>query len=171
MTGKYTATSGGNHGDFLPFTLRLYVSAGATTIRISHFFIYDGDQFNDFIKGLGLSFSTPLSDQLQDRHVRFLSSPFPTAAASKPSSPNAAVAGERGFLFVCFISNLQNLLGVWGEPIRVVSGLRRDATAPVLDAQFNGTPTPPLSAWPSTVTAGLDDLAVCCLSQLSNVSF
>ncbi|KAF9444924.1 hypothetical protein P691DRAFT_777927 [Macrolepiota fuliginosa MF-IS2] len=141
VTGKYTATSGSDHADFLPFTVRFYISAGATALRMVHFFIFDGDQTMDFIKGLGLTFSTPMTDQFQDRHVRFLSSPFPNASSSKPDSPNTGTAG------------------VWGEPIRVVSGLRRDATAPVLNAQFNGTPTPPLNTWPSTVTAGLNDLA------------
>ncbi|KAF7761871.1 CAZyme family PL26 [Agaricus bisporus var. burnettii] len=140
MTGKYTATTGGEHADFLPFTLRFYISSGATTLRMVHFFIYDGDQTKDFIKGLGLTFSTPMSDQLHDRHIRFLSSPFPNASASKPDASDSGVAG------------------VWGEAARVVSGLRRDATAPVLNAQFNGTPTPPLNTWPSNVTAGLDDL-------------
>lgn len=52
-------------------------------------------------------------------------------------------------------------IGVWGEAVRVVSGLRRDATAPVLDAQFNGTPTPPLDTWPASVSSELDQLAVC----------
>ncbi|KAF5347089.1 hypothetical protein D9758_011642 [Tetrapyrgos nigripes] len=99
VTGKYT---GSGHDDFLPFTARLYISAGGTSIRVVHFFIYDGDQSKDFIKGIGLSFTTPLSDELYNRHVRFVSS-----------------SG-----------------GIWGEPVRVVSGLRRDATAPVLNAQF-----------------------------------
>ncbi len=50
--------------------------------------------------------------------------------------------------------------GVWGEAVRTVSGLRRDATAAVLDPQFEGQATPALSAWPSTVSAGIDDLPV-----------
>lgn len=49
MTGKY---SGKGHKDFLPFTVRFYIAAGATSLRIVHFFIYDGDQFKDFIKGI-----------------------------------------------------------------------------------------------------------------------
>ncbi|KAJ7781011.1 hypothetical protein B0H16DRAFT_1298639 [Mycena metata] len=123
VTGQYT---GSGHADFLPFILRFYIAAGATTLRMSHFFIYDGDQFNDFIKGLGFQFSTPLSDLVHDRHIRFVTD-----------------AG-----------------GVWGEPVRVVSGLRRDATAAVLTPQFEGTLTPPLSAWPTTVSSEIDQLAV-----------
>ena len=57
-------------------------------------------------------------------------------------------------------------IGVWGEAVRVVSGLRRDATAPVLNAQFNGTPAPPLDTWPSSVTSELDQLAVCLSGEL-----
>ncbi|KAF9029154.1 hypothetical protein BDZ89DRAFT_1160004 [Hymenopellis radicata] len=123
VEGKY---AGAEHDDFLPFIVRFYVSAGATTVRIVHFFIYDGDQTKDFIKALGLSINVPLTDELQDRHVRFVSSEG----------------------------------GVWGEAVRTVSGLRRDATAAVLVPQFEGQATPALSAWPSTVSAGIDDLPV-----------
>ncbi|KAF5347086.1 hypothetical protein D9758_011646 [Tetrapyrgos nigripes] len=137
VTGKYT---GSGHDDFLPFTARLYISAGGTSIRVVHFFIYDGDQSKDFIKGIGLSFTTPLSDELYNRHVRFVSS-----------------SG-----------------GIWGEPVRVVSGLRRDATAPVLNAQFNGTATPDISTWPTSVSSEIDQLAVWSdftLDQLSTSQF
>ncbi|KZV77938.1 hypothetical protein EXIGLDRAFT_634752, partial [Exidia glandulosa HHB12029] len=71
VTGKY---QGGDHAPFLPFTARFYIAAGATSVRVVHFFVFDGDQNADFIKGLGLTFSTPLSDALYDRHVRFSSS-------------------------------------------------------------------------------------------------
>ncbi|KAF8893062.1 hypothetical protein BD779DRAFT_1610011 [Infundibulicybe gibba] len=114
--------------------------AGATSLRMVHFFIFDGDQNQDFIKGIGLKFTTPLSDELYNRHVRFL-----TADG-----------------------------GVWGEPVRVVSGLRRDATAPVLTAQFNGQATPALSTWPTSVSSEIDQLAVWAdfsLDQLSANAF
>ncbi|KAJ7180335.1 hypothetical protein C8R43DRAFT_1084277 [Mycena crocata] len=107
MTGKY---SGNGHADFFPFIVRFYIAAGATTLRM----------------GLGFQFSTPLSDLVHDRHIRFVT--------------------DDG--------------GVWGEPVRVVSGLRRDATVAVLTPQFNGTLTPPLSAWPATVSSEIDQLAV-----------
>ncbi|KAF7352604.1 Secreted protein [Mycena venus] len=110
VTGKYT---GSGHADFLPFILRFYIAAGATTLRMNHFFIYDGDQFNDFIKGLGFQFSTPLTDLVHDRHVRFVS-----------------------------------------------------------DA--GGTLTPPLSAWPTTVSSEIDQLALWAdftLDQLSPSNF
>ncbi|EIM83855.1 uncharacterized protein STEHIDRAFT_62271 [Stereum hirsutum FP-91666 SS1] len=123
VTGKY---EGGGHAAFLPFTVRFYISAGATAVRMVHFFIYDGDQFNDFIKGIGLTFSTPLSDELYNRHIRFVTA--------------------KG--------------GIWGEPVRVLSGLRVDATSAVLTPQFEGTATPDISTWPTTVTSGIDDLAI-----------
>ena len=50
--------------------------------------------------------------------------------------------------------------GVWGEAVRGLSGLRRDATAPVLTAQFEGRPTPAVSTWPATVSSGLDQLPI-----------
>lgn len=63
------------------------------------------------------------------------------------------------FLIIFLWIHSRHQLGVWGEAVRVVSGLRRDATAPVLDAQFNGTPTPPLNTWPTSVSSELDQLA------------
>ncbi|PFH45838.1 hypothetical protein AMATHDRAFT_157669 [Amanita thiersii Skay4041] len=123
-TGKYT---GDGHASFLPFTVRFYISAGATSLRMVHFFIFDGDQNQDFIRGLGFTFTKPLAaDPFHDRHVRFV-----TAAG-----------------------------GIWGEPVRVVSGLRRDATAAVLVPQFEGTATPDVSTWPTSVSSELDQLAI-----------
>ncbi|KAF8970077.1 hypothetical protein BDZ97DRAFT_1652716 [Flammula alnicola] len=156
ITGKYTTGVAGGHDDFLPFTIRFYLAAGGTSLRAVHFFIFDGDQFKDFIKGLGFQFSTPMTDVLQDRHVRFLNTlpPTPTGSPVPPSQPP--------------------IPGVWGEPIRVVSGLRRDATAAVLDPQFNGLPTPDVSTWPTTVSSELDMLAVWSdysLQQLSSEYF
>lgn len=88
----------------------------------------------------GLRFTTPLSDELYNRHVRFV-----TADG-----------------------------GIWGEPIRVLSSLRRDATAAVLQPQFNGTATSAFSTWPTSVSAFVDQLAVWSdytLDQLSSQRF
>jgi hypothetical protein len=123
FTGKY---SGEGHDSFLPFTARAYISAGATALRLVHFFIYDGKQTSDFIKGLGLKLSAPLTDALYDRHVRF-----------------STVGG-----------------GLFGEAVLGLSGLRRDATAAVLGPQFNGTPVPDPSTWPTTVSSEYEDLAL-----------
>ncbi|KAG5652692.1 hypothetical protein H0H81_004077 [Sphagnurus paluster] len=137
VTGKY---AGGGHADFLPFTVRFYIAAGATALRMVHFFIYDADQKKDFIRGIGLRFTTPLSDELYNRHVRFLSAEG----------------------------------GIWGEPIRILSGLRRDATAAVLTPQFEGMATSNISTWPTSVSGFVKDLAVWAdftLDQLSSERF
>lgn len=57
---------------WLPFTLRIYAYAGAETIKLSHTFIYDGDDQTDFIKGLGLRFNVVQRDELYNRHIRFV---------------------------------------------------------------------------------------------------
>ena len=56
---------------WLPFTLRFYFYAGSDALRVLHTIVFDGDENKDFIRGIGLRFSTPLSDPLHDRHVRF----------------------------------------------------------------------------------------------------
>ena len=49
VSGKY---KGDSHADIFPFFVRFYVTSGSTSLRLVHFFIYDGDQNKDFIKGL-----------------------------------------------------------------------------------------------------------------------
>ncbi|MGL1957259.1 MAG: hypothetical protein OCD00_08085 [Colwellia sp.] len=61
-----------NQRQWLPFTLRVYFYAGGESLRISHNFIFDGDDQKDFIKGLGLRFDVIQSDQQYNRHVRFV---------------------------------------------------------------------------------------------------
>ena len=56
---------------WLPFVVRLYFNAGLDSIRIVHSFVFDSDGQKDFIKGLGLSFSVPLREEVINRHVRF----------------------------------------------------------------------------------------------------
>ena len=36
-----------------------------------HTYVFDGDEQQDFIRGLGVRFAVPLRDELYDRHVRF----------------------------------------------------------------------------------------------------
>lgn len=57
--------------EWLPFALRLYFYAGGDAVRISHSFVFDGDDQKDFIRGLGLRFDVIQRDQLYDRHIRF----------------------------------------------------------------------------------------------------
>ena len=49
--------------------------------------------------------------------------------------------------------------GVWGEPVRVLTGLRRDPGAAVNAAQVAGTATPPVAEWNTQVSAGYQQLA------------
>jgi hypothetical protein len=49
--------------------------------------------------------------------------------------------------------------GVWGEPVRVLTGLRRDPGAAVDAAQVEGTATPPLAEWNTQVSGAYQQLA------------
>lgn len=69
IEGDHKSTS--SDRAWLPFVVRLYFSAGEDSIRIVHSFIYDSDGQNDFIKGLAISFSVPLREEVINRHVRF----------------------------------------------------------------------------------------------------
>ena len=65
----------GMHSDgtreWLPFSVRFYIYDNIPSVRMVHSFIYDGDQFTDFIKGLGIEFTLPLREEIHNRHVRF----------------------------------------------------------------------------------------------------
>ena len=69
VEGKHKRQAG---EQWLPFSLRLYFYAGGENIKISHSFIYDGDDQKDFIRGLGLRFNVVQNDELYNRHVRFV---------------------------------------------------------------------------------------------------
>ena len=56
---------------WLPFVVRFYFNAGMDSIRIVHSFVFDSDGQKDFIKGLAISFSVPLREEVINRHVRF----------------------------------------------------------------------------------------------------
>lgn len=56
----------------LPFIVRFYFYAGSDEIRIVHTFIYEVDEYADFIRGIGIRFDVPMSDPSHDRHVRFV---------------------------------------------------------------------------------------------------
>ena len=55
---------------WLPFSVRLYFHAGADSFRMVHTITFDGDEHEDFIRGLGVRFTVPMRDELHDRHVR-----------------------------------------------------------------------------------------------------
>lgn len=60
-----------NGRTLLPFVVRLYFYGGNESVRMVHSFIYDGDGDRDFIRGLGVHFSIPMREEIQNRHVRF----------------------------------------------------------------------------------------------------
>ncbi len=60
----------GGGRSWLPFSMRLYFYAGSEAVRIVHSFVFDGDEDKDFVKGLGLTGTVPMSDAPYDRHVR-----------------------------------------------------------------------------------------------------
>jgi hypothetical protein len=68
ITGKHSSTTG--FRQWLPFELRLYFYAGLDSIKAVYTFFYDGNQHQDFIKGLGISFTIPMRGPLYNRHVR-----------------------------------------------------------------------------------------------------
>ena len=70
ITGTHRTEAGRN---WLPFTVRLYCHAGSDGIRMAHTFVFDGDEYQDFISGLGIRFSVPMRDACYNRHVRFAS--------------------------------------------------------------------------------------------------
>jgi hypothetical protein len=84
--------------DWLPFVVRLYFYAGAESVRVMHTFVFDGDEHKDFVRGIGLRFEVPMSDQLHDRHVRF--------------------AGEAGGLWAEGVRNLTGLRRDPGAAVR-----------------------------------------------------
>lgn len=55
----------------MPFIIRMRINWECSTIHFTHTFLYDGDEDRDFLKGLGISFETPLSGPLYNRHVKF----------------------------------------------------------------------------------------------------
>lgn len=69
IEGMHRAAAGSR--EWLPFVVRLYLYAGREQVRLVHTIIYDGDEQKDFVRGLGLEFSVPLREEMQNRHVRF----------------------------------------------------------------------------------------------------
>ncbi|TMR08402.1 Tat pathway signal sequence domain protein [Nonomuraea turkmeniaca] len=67
-----THASGTRGDSWLPFTLRLYFSAGTESIRMMHTFVVDRHGQDGHIAGLGVRLRVPMRDAAYDRHVRFV---------------------------------------------------------------------------------------------------
>ncbi|WP_338789451.1 hypothetical protein [Metabacillus sp. FJAT-53654] len=71
IDGEHETISSNHKQTWLPFQLRIYFYAGTSSIKMVHTFFYDGNPQTDFIKGLGMEFSIPLSGEAWNRHIRF----------------------------------------------------------------------------------------------------
>jgi hypothetical protein len=60
-----------NGREWLPFTIRFYFYKGSDQIKMVHTFVYDGDQYKDFIQSLGVRFEVPMREALYNRHIAF----------------------------------------------------------------------------------------------------
>ncbi len=60
-----------NGREWLPWTVRLSFYNGSPDIKLTHTFIFDGDQDKDFISSLGVRFEVPLRERTYNRHVAF----------------------------------------------------------------------------------------------------
>jgi hypothetical protein len=69
IEGKHKGVE--NQREWLPFVVRLYFYAGQESVRMVHTILFDGDQDKDFIRGLGVNFSVPMREEIQNRHVAF----------------------------------------------------------------------------------------------------
>ena len=69
---KYTGIHVSKDGERkLPFIIRLRVGVGSKRLHFTHTFLYDGDENRDFLKGIGLEFTIPITGSMYNRHVRF----------------------------------------------------------------------------------------------------
>jgi hypothetical protein len=69
VNGKHASAEGKK---LLPFVLRFYFYAGDQAMKMSHTFIYDADENNQFINGIGITFDMPMDDAPYNRFVRFV---------------------------------------------------------------------------------------------------
>lgn len=55
----------------IPFIIYLKIGAGEKKFRFTHTFFYDGNEEEDFLKGLGVRFYVPMGGGVYNRHVKF----------------------------------------------------------------------------------------------------
>lgn len=106
LEGRHAAAGEADGRRWLPFVVRLYAYAGSDALRVLHTIIYDGDEYRDFVRGLGLRFDVPLRGEAHDRHVRF--------------------AGEAGGVFT---EAVRGLTGLRRDPGAAVRAAQRSGQA------------------------------------------
>ena len=106
----------GTARQWLPFSVRLYFTAGLESVRIVHTFVFDGDQEKDFIRGMGMAFTVPFREELQNRHVRFagdkdglFSEPVLMSPGYKPAAVKDAIELNRTQMLGKRIPNLSEM--------------------------------------------------------------
>lgn len=87
LTGVHRSADG---REWLPWTIRLSVFGSSPDIKITHSFIFDGDQDKDFISALGLAFEVPMRERTFNRHIAFA-----TADGGVWSEPVQPLVGRR----------------------------------------------------------------------------
>lgn len=84
--------------ELIPFVIRLSITDDG--LRFVHTFLYDGVETRDFLKGIGISFLSPLSGAPYNRHIRFLgdAGSFHESSANllswRPRIPEAIYASQ-----------------------------------------------------------------------------
>lgn len=56
----------------IPFILRFTFTYGDSGVKLTHTFLYDGDESKDLLKGLGLQFNCPIDGELYNRHIKIV---------------------------------------------------------------------------------------------------
>lgn len=87
LTGVHRSADG---REWLPWTIRLGVFGSSPDIKLTHSFIFDGDQDKDFISALGVAFEVPMRERTYNRHVAFA-----TADGGVWSEPVQPLVGRR----------------------------------------------------------------------------
>ena len=60
----------GSHQGMMPFIIRMYVGYNARSVRFEYTFIYNGEPDKDFLSGLGIEFSSPVTEKIYNRHIK-----------------------------------------------------------------------------------------------------
>lgn len=89
MVDGQTSMDDGSGREWLPFVVRLYFYAGSDEMRMVHSFVFDGDEYKDFISSLGVRMDVPLPAERYNRHVAF------SADGSVWSEPVQPLVGRR----------------------------------------------------------------------------